>query len=520
MAVKSPLRAVLAAHGQVSWNRLRKQMGTGGLIAVIAVAFFAIITLLVPVLGGFGAAGYALAVSTWGPDGQPGRVGLLGGMLTGLALFGGVIGGVTGGGKQLTWEQYRSYPVRPVTLFVAELFAGLGDLVTAALAATLMVTCFAAGLVVPAMLPGLLLFGLESVLLLLAVQLVVGGLAERLVRRLRLAVALAFGLAWLASSVMGTLLMRKPSVELDEVKAGWLRAVDLASFLPATQTLVALHGGNKLGLLSGVGLLGVMLLAAYALLVRERELSTPEVAGEAGKLWSFRHPRVGVARLQWQTLLGSLQGRFAFAMPLITVAIIKGPFSQLTHRTGWMVPSAFIYLSLAANGLGFNQFGLDGHGVKTLFLMPLSERDILEGKQLGFALWQGVQAALLVVLLAVAQRPPPLELAAGVMLFAAFAFVQYAVGQRTSVWFPRKMVRGMKGGAMPLPVVLLSLLVTFGGSTLLGGLYWVLQTLAEPWLLPGMTVLAAIAWAVGRPVLELNAEYLRKNRERVLDAVG
>jgi hypothetical protein len=348
----------------------------------------------------------------------------------------------------------------------------------------------------------------------------VGSLADRLVRRLRLAIAVSFAAAWLLSSFFGTRLMAEKSIELDKVKATGARLLELTRFLPATQALEALRGGPATGWISGVLLMGVTTALAFVLLWRERELTTPEVVTEQGKPWSFRNPRLGVARLQWVTLLGSIQGRFAFAMPLITIGVIKGPFSQISHRTDWMVPSAFIYLSLAANGLGFNQFGLDGHGVKTLFLLPLSERTILEGKQIGFGVWQGVQAALLVGLLAVLQRPPVTELVAGVLLFASFALVQHAVGQRTSVWFPRKLVRGMKGGAMPLPVVLLGLAVTFGGSGLLGGTYWLLQHLAPALLVPGMAVIALVGWLISRPVLEANAAYLKRNRERILDAVG
>ncbi len=520
MAVKSTLRAVLAAHGQVSFNRLRKQLGSGGVIAVVLISVFATGTLLLPVLFGFGAAGFALALAAFGEDGRPELAGALGGLLTGLALFGGVLGGVTGGGKQLTWESYRGYPVRPFTLFVAELFAGLGDVVTLSLCVTLLSTSVAAGVAVPRMLPGLALLGLESVLLLLSVQLVVGGLADRLVRRLRLAIALSFLFAWLVSSVLGTRLLAERQVQLGQVKAVGGRLLELTRYLPATQALVAMRGGPWWGWATGPLLLTATMALAFWLLWRERELSTPEVVTGGARLWSFAHPRAGVARLQWTALLASIQGRFAFVMPLITVAIIKGPFSQISHRTDWMVPSAFIYLSLAANGLGFNQFGLDGHGVKTLFLLPLSERAILEGKQLGFAVWQGIQGLLLVVLLVVLQRPPLLDLLAGVLLFAAFGLVQGAVGQRTSVWFPRRMVRGMKSGAMPLPVVLVGLGVTLFGSTVFGGAYWLLLQLAHGWLVPGMALLVALAWAVSRPVLELNAEYLKRNRERVIDAVG
>ncbi|MBS1152882.1 MAG: hypothetical protein H6Q89_4580, partial [Myxococcaceae bacterium] len=299
------------------------------------------------------------------------------------------------------------------------------------------------------------------------------------------------------------------------------RVLELASYLPASQAIRSAHLGQWQGLLSGVLLLAGVLLAAYVVLLRERDSAVVEGSGRPDRLWSHSTPVLNVARLQLQTLLGSHLGKFAFAMPLITLVLVRGPFSELAGASRWLIPGAFVYISLAANGLGFNQFGLDGHGVKALFLLPIGERAILEGKQLGFAAWQALQALLLAGLLLLVQKPRLDELLAGMLLFACYFFAQGVVGQRTSIWLPRRMLRtSMKNSQIPLPVVLISLATTVVSGLLFGTAWWALVSFARPLLLPGMGVVATLAFLGSRPFVQLNAGFLARNRERIVEGVG
>lgn len=519
--MRSPLRAVLAAHLQASQNRLVRQLGINGVVMVAVAVLLISFTVVIPVVFGLTVGAYFLASSAFEPDGSPELGSVLGLILTVVSVGGGLIGGISGGAKQLQWEQYKGFPLRPVTLFFAEVFAGLGDAITLVQAATLLGVCGATAVAAPAMAPVMVGLAAQSVLMLLCVQLLVGSLAERLVKRLRLVLAATVGLAFVLSQLLAARTRSSPAFAASGLRGLGEQVVGLASYLPASQALRAAHLGQWQGHVSGLCLVAGVVLAAYVVLMRERDGVVADTAGPAQKLWSHASPVMAVARLQFDTLIGSHLGKFAFAMPLITIVLVRGPFAEFAGTGHWLVPGAFIYTSLAANGLGFNQFGLDGHGVKALFLLPIAERTILEGKQLGFAAWQALQAALLTVLLALVQRPRVAELAAGLMLFACYFFVQGVVGQRTSIWLPRRMQRAsMKNTQIPLPVVLISLGTTLASGFTFGGAWWWLSTVTPALLFPGMAALAALAFVVSRPLLGWNAGFLARHRERVVDGVG
>lgn len=521
MAVASPLRAVLTAHLQSSQNRLVRQLGVNGVAMLLVAIGLITTTVIVPIVFGLTTAAFFLADSAFDADGRPELMHVIGLILTAVSVGGGLIGGIAGGAKQLAWEQYKGFPLRPVTLFAAEVLSGLGDAITLVQTTTLVGICAATAVAAPRMAPVMIFLAGQSVVLLLCIQLLVGSLAERLVKRLRLVLAATIGLAFLMSQLLATRTMKAPEATAGGLRTLGDRVVSFASYLPASQSLRAGALGEWRGHVSGVLLLVGVVLAAYFVLMRERETLTHDTGGAAEKLWSHARPVLAIARLQLETLMGSHLGKFAFAMPLITIVLIRGPFSELAGTGRYLVPGAFIYISLAANGLGFNQFGLDGHGVKALFLLPIPERTILEGKQLGFAVWQTGQALFLAALLLLVQKPKLDELAAGLMLFVCYFFVQGVIGQRTSIWLPRRMQRNsMKSSQIPIPVVLISLATTLTSGATFGGVWWWLSTVARPFLFPGMAALAGLAYVFSRPLLVWNAGFLARHRERIVDGVG
>ncbi len=521
MRPKSPLRAVLTAHLQASQNRLVRQLGLNGLVVLVAAVTLISVLVVIPVVFGLSVGAFFLARSAFMPNGSPELGNVIGLILTSVCVGGGIVGGVAGGAKQLEWEQYRGFPLRPVTLFCAEVLSGLGDAVTLIQAATLFGICVATAAAAPALSVVMLFLAVQSIVVLLCVQLLIGSIAERLVKRMRLALAATFGLAFVFSQVVAARVSGPSSLGATGMRKLGEAIVDFASYLPASQAIRAGRLGEWSGATSSVLFVLAVLLIAYVVLLRERDSAVVDSKGAADKLWSHASPVVSVARLQLHTLLGSHLGKFAFAMPLITLVLVRGPFSELAGTGKWLIPGAFVYISLAANGLGFNQFGLDGHGVKALFLLPIGERVILEGKQLGFAAWQAMQALLLAVLLLLVQKPQLDELLAGVMLFVCYFFAQGVVGQRTSIWLPRRMLRtSMKNAQIPLPVVLISLLTTVVSGLVFGAAWWALASFARPLLLPGMGLVALLAFVASRPFLLRNADFLARNRERIVDGVG
>jgi hypothetical protein len=519
--VTSPLRAVLAAHLQASKNRLVRQLGVNGVLLLVVAVLLMTFTIILPIVLGLSVGAFFLSRSAFDAEGNPELGNVIGLILTAVSIGGGLIGGVAGGAKQLEWEQYRGFPLRPGTLFSAEVLAGLGDAITLIQATTIFGICVATAAAAPQLSFVMFFLAIESVVLLLCVQLLVGSFAERLVKRMRLALAATVGLAFIFSQVIAAKTVGPSPFKGASLRKLGENVLELASYLPASQAIRAAHRGEWAGLSSGVLLLAGVLLLSYFVLLRERDSAVVEGAGKPDKLWSHATPVLAVARLQLETLLGSHLGKFAFAMPLITLVLIRGPFSELAGTGRWLIPGAFIYISLAANGLGFNQFGLDGHGVKALFLLPIAERTILEGKQLGFAAWQSMQAVLLAALLMLVQTPQLDELFAGMMLFVCYFFAQGVVGQRTSIWLPRRMLRtSMKNSQIPLPVVLISLATTLVSGLVFGTAWWALSTFVRPLLLPGMVGVALLAFLASRPFVGLNAGFLARHRERIVEGVG
>lgn len=532
MAVSaSPLRAVLAAHWRATRNRLAREVGRQGVLVVVCVLVLLVITLVLPLLAIMLGAGLLLGAALPGPNAEA----ILGGLLTGLTLVGGAASGALGGAKQLTWESYRAYPVRLGTLLFAEMIAGQVDLVPMLLGGSLLSLCVGVGIAHPTLAPLLALTVAHSLATILLVQLLVGSLAERVVRRLRTGLA-ALGIALWIGTALGAMIPAELRAAGDDPLSSEriarlapvgraLRAA--AAVLPGTAVAHGLGAATdgRWGWAVAVHVYPACVAVALAFLVArllEREAADPtQDEAFAAKLWSFRTPVRGVARLTFVTLLGSRIGRFGLVVPLLVVVLVKGPLAQASGRELWAVPGAYTYVSLVANQFQLNQFGLDGHGVKALLLLPVSERDVLRGKALGLAAYQSLQAALLTLLLAVLHRPGANQLAAGLLLFCALVFVQNAVGQRTSSWMPRMLPRGsVKGNATPLGLVLVGLALSTACGGGFGGVFALLAWRA-PWaLVPAMLALVTASALLWRALEPGGARRLRDGREKLLGALG
>jgi hypothetical protein len=209
-------------------------------------------------------------------------------------------------------------------------------------------------------------------------------------------------------------------------------------------------------------------------------------------------------------------------MPLFTLFIVKNFTAVfLQGHTSLTAPVAFLYLCLVSGPLQFNQFGLDGHGVKALLLLPLSPRELLQGKALGFAAFACLQSALLAVLFLLTRSLDGIQVAAGLLLAGCVFVVQNTVGQWTSAWMPRGIRRKGKSGApLPMPVVLIHLGVSLGGGAIFGGLYMLLAQFAPAWLVPGMAAALALCGLGYWRLLPWAADYLQLRQETLVQALG
>lgn len=534
MAVASPVRALLVAHLQAAWNQAAKELGKSGRLALVAASCLFGLILGGLVLGG----GALLGVSLGAELGQPSVALVLGGILAVIALLGGVTGGILGESRVLAWEATRVYPLRLRSLFAAELVAGLGDpfpMLTVPLSAALML---GVGLVQPRTLPLLPFVWVGAVVSQLCVQHLVGSLAARFVKRLRLGLAL-LGIACLLGPVLISTREKRAarasedpaaaSVEiLRAIAPGAARAMEL---LPPSQAALglgdAVNGrwgrafGRQLYPAAFVTLL--LLVAAWSM----RRDADPRVLrvrqGSRERLWSCSSPAWGVARLHWHSLISSHPGRLGFLMPLLTVVLVKGAFSSvLAESRPWSISGALVYLALTATHLQLNQFGLDGPGVKALLLLPLSAEDLLRGKLRGIAFYQAAQVVLLLLLMAPGGRLSPLHTMAGLCLAACISVTMTGLGHWTSAWTPRPLPRDSFRNARQAPLVAwVGTAASVLAALLFGGIYALCAWRLPAALLPVMALTFGLSVLVYRRlVLPAAALYLDRRREVLVQALG
>ncbi len=523
-----PLFALLAAHAQATRNRAMRELGRSGVWMMVLAIVVLLVSFLSPLWAAMVGLGWAFGKSLPGTSAEA----LLGALLFGMSYFGGATSGTVSGAKQLTWETYRTYPVRLRDVFMAELVASAVDLMPVVLGIATLSLCIGLAIANTALLPMLPFVLVYGVLGVLIVQLFVGALAERAVRRLRVALnVLALLLA--VGIVLGTLIPIAPasSDSLSATLALAARArpiLERASFvLPTTWTAHSLGaiaegrvGAALLYQAIPAGALAAMALVAARLLDRDSAESASDDQPPA-RLWSFRTAISGVARLQFATILDSRVGRFGLVFPLVVVVLVRGPITVLVGRAPWAVPGAFIYVALLGTQFQLNQFGLDAHGTKALLLLPIREVDIWRGKARGLLAYQTLQAFSLAVFLVLVQRPSIVEIASGVIVFFAMVTVENTVGRATSVTMPRMLPRKrMQSNATPIALVMIALALSLGFGGVLGITFAVLARAAPAWRPVAATVLLACALGTQRALLPSATRLLQRRKETLLAALG
>ena len=166
-----------------------------------------------------------------------------------------------------------------------------------------------------------------------------------------------------------------------------LPLVALGSRLPAALPTTRLVAGAQ-ACLAGRGFPPSALLLAWvwilALLLAAFAILRGELAGTArpasprkgpATLWSFRHPRTGVALHHAFTLRHSKLGRFTVFMPILALMTLFEPIVcgfRVASRGGsiWIIAwTGWVMLPLG--GLACDVFGFDRGGVRTFWALPL-----------------------------------------------------------------------------------------------------------------------------------------------------
>jgi len=192
------------------------------------------------------------------------------------------------------------------------------------------------------------------------------------------------------------------------------------------------------------------------------------------------------------------------------------PWGQMSFWGATVITNFFSAITpkAASANLLFNQFGLDRHGVKVLFLLPVDPLALLRGKLIGFAAWQSVQALMLFVLLVVTGKGEPMEFVIGLLLYACVFLILAMVGQFASIWQPRPLRKnGLRAAQPPLAIVLIMFGTLATAGALLYGVLFVMKRNAPGWEVPVLLGVGALLFAMVFPVVNFNALFLERNRE-------
>jgi hypothetical protein len=455
----STVRALLAARCQLELNRLQRELGGAGVATFAAVIFLLLAACTPPAIGAWAVGrDAALRLAAGGPHG--GGAVLLGRLHAlawiAFALLGGLLGGevrIPGG--------LRVFPLPAWRLYAAELATSVAAPVPVLTVACLLGLSAGVAAARPALALFALLLAAEGLLWMLVGQRWIAGLRRLFSQRLVWsAIALAAAAAsWAALAERGQALSvaraagRGLALLLDLVptSAGWR---GLAAFA---------DGRAWAGALAQLAALATTALLLLAAVWTRRFEPLSEDAGRSRRrreprLWSFRRPAGGVARLLVIGVTHSRAGRTLLLMPAFLAAcsavvtttvlsaneklppLIGGHLLDLLQLP-WagLLPPLVVVLS---SDLWLNQFGWDGPGVKTLLGLPISPRELLLGKMLGLAGLTLLQLSLLAPALAAAAWRTPLDLvwglAAGVFALVALG----ALGHLVSAGLPRPADQG------------------------------------------------------------------------------
>jgi hypothetical protein len=465
----SPLRTLLAAQAQSTWNRLQREGGEASVVAAGLVALVAAAAMAPPV-GACFVAGHAYGRGLAAGESLAAGLTAFQALILSLAVLSGLLE------HRLTYSisGFRLYPIPRLPLLGAELVAGLLNLLT--LLGSLCCLALALGLCVGAPLaaPVFLLIGLQALLWVALVQHAVG-LAKRLLAGSRLAVA-----ATIVALVALTLhLASGAGQRLPETVRGVVRGLTATlQFLPFSQ---AYRGAEEV--LRGQAAAGwrrqLVLLAASALffaIVAVVHFGTANRAGGARsrrseRLWSHRSPVAALARVFQGLVLGSREGRVALFLPLVVSACLAlsilatselqarvatrpspWPLAMVELWAGLPLVGIFLAFLPTMDELWVNQFGLDGPAIRTLLLLPVRPDQILLGRTLGVLRILAVKVALGLGPLLYLCRPALAEIAWGVAAAGTVFLVTAACGHLVSARLPRRVQEGAFLGSSATPL--------------------------------------------------------------------
>lgn len=455
-----PFPALVRAHYQSAWNRVRRESGLGGVVTTTVSLCIVALILLLPCIIAF-SAGLSLGRDLREAD-DPGPLfywNLLQALFT--TAFG--ILGAARYKPSFTARAIGAYPIRPAHLLFAEFPASVLEVFPLLGIAGILFSNLGCAAAFPQASPVILALALQGMVLMLALQILAGGLKRFFMRH--------WGLALVAAAAVVFALF---SLGKDRIaRAAQIIIPNLPGSLGYAGLMDVWHGRSG----PGLARIALSVAATAALLViaghfHYRVLFAEEVSSRfrlnQSAMLPFGSPAMGIGRLFLKQLLSTDSGRQHLVMPLLfsgSYAFVLWALRKLmaenealpdmitTHAESLLhLPSfglfLFLLIPLSAE-VWMNQFGWDRAGIRTLLSLPISHRDLVLGKMLGLVRLTLLQAAVGVLPILVMRLPSLKETLWGIGAAGTAFMIATGVGHVVSARFPRAVER--KGSAhLPL----------------------------------------------------------------------
>jgi hypothetical protein len=508
------VRALIGAHLRSSINATTRDAGKwlAGLAAVVMTLAVSTMMLFVALL--LGTLGFAAA-----PETVTRHTSAAVWFFTLMPFVIAVLSLMGGDARTLDWEKLKPYPVPRGPLFVAEVLASTTN--PFALGGLASLASFAVGLGVhePTLAPRLPLVFVTAALFTVSLRSLVATAALWLVNHLQVLLLLfLMGLPFFALSVID---LEHP----EALDGGWAETLRQVGWqvLPAGWQLSGTHAVESWAVL----VVPVALFAlAYRLAFREA-LPTRVRAVKPERLWSFRSPVVGLARVAVRSIWATDLGRFTALAPVAWVLpalLARQKLSQLSGLPAidpaWLWLGAWLMGPTMLTNLLHNQFGADRGAVKALMLLPVGERELLRGKALGLFAIAAANGLLLAPLAWYFVRPGWAFALAGPLTGFTLFVINVAAGQFTSVLWPRPMPRkSLRPPSGNLLVGLVSSAILLCTTVPIGLLWWSLHD--EPLtLLAVLGAVAVVALALWWATSLAAEQFLALRRERLVETLS
>ena len=333
---------------------------------------------------------------------------LLGMQIWRIPLSLGLAGALWEGGCVVSPRPLRPFFVQAKTMLLAELMLGLSTPMKRILFAFGLMYTIGLALSHPILAPWGLLVATLGILWIACLERIIPALFPSGPREQRflllLILAVAAMLAGLRATGLGAsqILAQRPT---------WTVLLERILTLPgqhltlAASALLAGHfGAFWRELVVPIGATLLLLFLAAWMVHRQLESGPSASSGlGGGRIWAFRRPWFGVARLHLHGLLASKAGQVRLFAAFISILAAKEPelisLGRLQAPRAWVAFSAaFVFGAILMVPL-CNLLGMERGGIRTYWNLPMEDRDLLLGKLMGTGAYAAMAGGLILLLI-------------------------------------------------------------------------------------------------------------------------